>query len=76
MTKLGFLVDNLGASQLGYYVSKNVGTYLEDHPQSNITCYYDNFERKCSQTNFALTYILTFFFVSKFLGFLSICIFF
>lgn len=58
MTKLGFLVDNLGASQLGYYISKNVGSYLETHPQSNITCYYDNFERKCAQTNFATMNII------------------
>ena len=53
MTKLGFLVNNLGASQLGYYMSKNVGDYLDRHPNSDITCYYENFEKKCSQTNFA-----------------------
>tara|TARA_R110000824_G_scaffold9415_5_gene42165 strand:+ start:802 stop:1296 length:495 start_codon:yes stop_codon:yes gene_type:complete len=53
MNKLGFLVDNLGASQLGYYISKNVGSYLESNPQSHITCYYDNFEKRCAQTNFA-----------------------
>ena len=58
MTKLGFLVDNLGASQLGYYISKNISSYLEDNPQSNIACYYDNFERKCSQTNFATMNII------------------
>jgi len=58
MTKLGFLVDNLGASQLGYYISKNIGSYLENNQQSSITCYYDNFERKCSQTNFATMNII------------------
>jgi len=58
MAELGFLVDNLGASQLGYYIGKNIGLYLENNPQSSITCYYDNFERKCSQTNFATMNII------------------
>ena len=56
--KLGFLVDNLGASQLGYYISRNVGDYLENNPQDSITCYYENFEVKCAQTNFATMNII------------------
>jgi len=56
--KLGFLVDNMGASQLGYYIGKNISDHLEQYPQSNLTCYYENFERQCAHTNFATMNII------------------
>lgn len=53
MMKIGFLVDNLGASQLSYYLGRNVNNYLEENPSSDIVCYYDSFERNCVNNNFA-----------------------
>jgi hypothetical protein len=58
MKKLGILVDNLGASQLGYYIGRNATNYLEENINSSLTCYYENFEKKCSQTNFATMNII------------------
>ena len=51
--KLGFLVDNLGASQLGYYLSKNINDALERYDDLDIICYYENFEGKCMHQNFS-----------------------
>tara|TARA_R100000008_G_scaffold20733_1_gene10906 strand:+ start:10 stop:516 length:507 start_codon:yes stop_codon:yes gene_type:complete len=56
--KLGLLVDNLGASQLSYYIGKNVNGYLEENPESDIVCYYDSFERNCVNNNFATANII------------------
>ena len=51
--KLGFLVDNLGASQLGYYLSQNINDALERYDDLDIICYYENFEGKCMHQNFS-----------------------
>ena len=56
--KTGFLVDNLGASQLSYYLGRNVNSYLEENPNSDIVCYYDSFERNCVNNNFATVNII------------------
>lgn len=56
--KIGFLVDNLGASQLSYYLGRNVNSYLEENPGSDIVCYYDSFERSCVNNNFATVNII------------------
>ena len=56
--KLGLLVDNLRASQLGYYVCKNTNAYLEQNPQADIRCYYESFEKTCMTPNFSTSNII------------------
>ena len=51
---LGFLVKNLGASQLGYYLSRNINNHLENNHELDIICYTEEFERNCMHTNFSV----------------------
>ena len=54
MSSVGFLVENLGASQLGYYVCRNTNEFLGSNPSDDIICYYEHFEEECMQPNFQL----------------------
>ena len=57
MNKLGFLVENLGASQLGYYLCNNINKFLGSNPRSDIICYYEHFEEECMQPNFQVLHV-------------------
>lgn len=57
MNKLGLLAQNLGASQMGYYICRNVNNYVDTNPDSDIICYYENYEQECMSPNFPSLHI-------------------
>jgi len=57
MNKLGLLVPSLGASQMGYYICKNINDFVGSNPTSDIICYYENFEEECMHPNFTSLHI-------------------
>ena len=57
MNKVGFLVENLGASQAGYYLCKGINDFVGANPSRDIICYYEFFEPECLYVNCASLHI-------------------
>ena len=52
MNKLGFLVRNLGASQLGYFLAKNLNDFLDEGLGIDCTVYSEERHNGCLTASF------------------------
>lgn len=51
--KLGFIVNNLGPSQLAYYLVKNLNDMVANRPELDAVIFYENVAKPCLQPRFA-----------------------
>lgn len=54
---IGFLVNDLGNSQLNYYLTKNANKYLAKNPTSSVTLFYENLTPHAFPAHFSMTHI-------------------
>lgn len=51
--KIGFLVNNLGGSQLAYYLIRNVNFHLDKNYLIDVIAFYENLTKPCVPMSFA-----------------------
>lgn len=56
--KLGICINNLGPSQLNYFLIKSINEYLDSNINTDIIAFYENIQPKCIPTKFALMNII------------------
>ena len=57
MNKIGFLVENIGAGQLGYCLCRQINNFVGANPTRDIICYYEFFEAECMCPNFVSQHV-------------------
>jgi hypothetical protein len=54
MKQLGILVDNIGASQISFFVISELNKYIENDCSVEPIVFYENIQKNCLPTNFSV----------------------
>jgi hypothetical protein len=52
--KLNFLVEDIGAGQLGYFLTTNINKLHDERPEVDAIVFYNNLHRHCATPKFAI----------------------